>query len=204
MALTSLVLLPIAAQRPDRRARSDGHLGLAYLMGAAGTLALGTRVVEELHDIDTILLGTAVAVLPEDFAMVAWTSVLLLVLHVWWWRGFAAISFDRNGALVRGLPVKVLEIALLLSLAAAISVSTRVIGALPTFGFSVLPAMAAIRVAPNVQLSLLGATLIGAGCGFLGYLAAYLWDFPVGAAQTLTGVALVAVAELVHQLLRRR
>ena len=107
-------------------------------------------------------------------------------------------------ALVRGLPVKVLEIALLLSLAAAISVSTRVIGALPTFGFSVLPAMAAIRLAPNVQLSLLGATLIGAGCGFMGYLAAYLWEFPVGAAQTLTGVALVIVVEVVQRLFRRR
>ena len=59
VALTSLVLLPVAFQRPDRRARSDSHLGLAYLLGAAGTLVLGTRVVEELHDIDTILLGTA-------------------------------------------------------------------------------------------------------------------------------------------------
>lgn len=206
MLVAALLLVPIMSDRDGRTDRRDSLLGLGYLVGGAGTLVIGTRVVQELHDIDTILLGSAVAVLPEDFRLVAWMGALVLALHIWWWRGFTAVSFDRTGAFVRGMPVRILEVTLLVSIAAAIAVSTRVLGALPTFGFSVLPAMAAVRIAKNVQVSLLLAALIGAACGFAGYVAAFLWDLPVGAAQTLCGALMVGAAEITHRalMLRRR
>lgn len=200
-ALTLLTVLPFALSRDLPAGRQDSLLGFAYLIGAAGTLAAGTRIVHEIQDIETLLFGTAVAVLPEDFSLVLWVAVTLALLHAWWWRGFAAASFDRAGAVVRGMPVGLLELALFSSLAIAISVATRVIGALPTFAFSVLPAMAAVRLAPNVPASLCAAAIIGAASGFLGYLAAYLYDLPVGAAQTLVA-ALFAAAAAVGRLVR--
>ena len=63
--------------------------------------------------------------------------------------------------------------------------STRVLGALPTFAFTVLPALAAMNVAPNIKSSLIIAASLGAISGFGGYVVAFLYDFPVGATQTL-------------------
>src|SRR5688572_22775382 len=65
--LTVLAVLPVALERSWARARRDSVLGFAFLVGAAGTLAIGTRIVEEIHDIDSILFGSAVAVLPSHF-----------------------------------------------------------------------------------------------------------------------------------------
>ncbi|MCA9559933.1 MAG: metal ABC transporter permease, partial [Myxococcales bacterium] len=149
------------------------------------------------------LFGTAVAVVPEDFHRVVAVAAVLLILHGWWWRGFAAVSFDPDGARVRGLPARGLDVLLFAPLAVAVSVTTRVIGALPTFAFSVLPAVAALRLAPNVPTALMLAGVVGAGTGFAGYVLAFLWELPVGATQTLLGVAVAAVAAALGAVLRR-
>ena len=173
---------------------SDALLGLVFLVGAAGTLLVGTQIVQELQDVQTLLFGTAVAVLPEDFWLVVGVCLALGLVQLVGWRGFVAVVFDGDDARVRGLPAASLELALLLSLALALSVFTRVLGALPAFAFSVLPAMAAIRLQPNVPRAMLLAGLLGAASGFGGYLAAFVWELPVGASQTALAVALVALA----------
>src|SRR5690606_11671985 len=110
------------------RGGRDGVLGVVFLLGSAGTLVVGTRIVQELQDVQTLLFGTAVAVLPEDFTLLVVVGAALLSLHVWWSSGFAAIAVDPEGARVRGLPTRVLEVALLLSIALMISIATRVLG----------------------------------------------------------------------------
>jgi zinc transport system permease protein len=87
-------------------------------------------------------------------------------------------------------------VLLLALLALAISLTTRVIGALPTFAFSVLPALVAIRIARNVPQALLLATTVGAIAGFSGYVVAFVYELPVGAAQTLVAATFVALTEL--------
>ena len=200
VTLTTALLLTT-----DRKAvatRRDSLLGFAFLLGSAGTLAVSTRIVQETQDIQSLLFGSAVAVLPGDLRFVLLTSLAVTLLHLWWMRGFVQTSIDPDSATVRGLPVRLLESALLLSLALAISFFTQILGALPVFAFSVLPAMAALRVSRNFTAALVVAGIGGAACGFLGYLAAFQYDLPVGASQTLVGIALVGVAEAIRRFLR--
>ena len=182
--------------------RRDGLLGLAYLVGAAGTLAIGTRIVAEVHDIQTLLFGSAVVVLPEQLHGLLALAALVLAVHAWWMRGFVQASLDRDGARVRGVPVLALDVVLLVSLALSISYATRVLGALPVFAFSVLPALAALRSAANVHRALLGAAALGGLCGFLGDVVAFRYALPVGASQALVCAAAVVAAELVRVLRR--
>jgi zinc transport system permease protein len=76
----------------------------------------------------------------------------------------------------------------------SVSVCTRALGALPVFAFSVLPAMAAMILVPNLRWAFPLATLFGAAAGGLGYLAAFFLSFPVGASQTAAATALVLLA----------
>lgn len=201
--VTSAGVLLVAVGPGGDGSRRDGLLGLLFLIGAAGTLTLGTRIVQDIPDVNTLLFGTAVAVVPEDFHVVMILAAVLLPLHLWWHRGFTAVSFDRDGARVRGLPVAALETALWLGIATAIAIGTRVLGALPTFAFSILPGLAALRAAPNVHWALGIAAGLGALAGFGGYLLAFLWELPAGATQALVAAALVGVVELVARALAR-
>lgn len=193
-ALTLLALVFILRGRPANR---DALLGGVWLLGAAGTLAVAARIPHELTDIDTLLFGSAVAVVPADFTRVLVLTAVIGAIHLAGWRGFVAATLDPDGARVRRLPVRLLDITLYVTLALALSICTRVIGALPTFAFSVLPAIAALRLAPRVSLALVLTPVLGALCGFGGYLLAAVVDLPVGATQTLVGVALAGLATLV-------
>ena len=194
--MAGLATLLLLADRSPGGIRREAALGFAYLAGAAGTLAVGTRIAAEAHDIDTLLFGSAVAVVPGDFRLLLAVAAGLLLLHAWTVRGMAQAAFSSEAARVRGLPVGLLRILLFGSLAVAISVCTRVIGALPVFALSVLPAVAATRLAPSVRGALLLATVFGALSGFAGYVVAFLYSLPVGASQTLLAAVLVAAAFL--------
>ncbi|HBU48368.1 MAG TPA: ABC transporter permease [Myxococcales bacterium] len=196
LTMTFLTLWLIASDTSHEQHRRDSLLGFVFLACSAGTLVVGTRIVEEIQDIESILFGTAVAVLPSDFRLMTLLAILILLIHIWGWRGFSAVSFDRTGAVVRGLPVRGLELALFVGLGVGLAVSTRVLGALPTFAFTVLPALAAVNVAPNVRVCLIVAASLGAISGFGGYLLAFIFEFPVGATQTLVGAAFASITWL--------
>lgn len=202
LGAVAMTLLATRLVMGSEAARRDAVLGFVYLVGAAGTLVVGTRIAHELHDITGVLFGSAVAVLPEDFNAVLATAAWVLAVHIWWRRGFLLASFDREGAQVRNLPVALLDWVLFGSIAIAISVCTRVLGALPVFAFSVLPAMAAVRCVGNVQRALWLGGLLGAASGFAGYLLAFVYKLPVGASQALAAGVPLLVVEIVGRLYR--
>lgn len=188
LAATTLAVIVLMPGRPRGEANGDRLLGLLFLGASSGTVLVGTQIVQEVQDIETLLFGTAVAVLPEHLRLLAATGGALLLIQLLFWRGFVSVTLDPQGARIRRMPTFVLELVLMGGLALAVAVATRVLGALPAFAFSVLPAMAAVRLAPNVPRALWIGGALGGACGFWGYVAATLWDLPVGAAQTALGV----------------
>ena len=197
-----LVAIIMADSSEDGYSR-DRFLGLAFLVGSAGMLVVGTRILQEIQDIQTLIFGSAVAVLPEDFKLLVTIFIVIAAVHLVLWRGFISVTLDRADASIRKLPTFSLELCLLILLAVGISVCTRILGALPAFAFSVLPAMAAVRLVSNMQRALIVAAIIGGVTGFMGYLFSYLYEFPVGPSQVLVGVGFVVVAEGIS-LLRNR
>lgn len=201
--LSACAVALLASERPEVRDRRDGLLGAVFMLGSSGTLLLGSRIVQEVQDVQSILFGTAVAVVPEDFVRVVWTVIVFGLMHVVGHRGFLAITVDSEDARVRGLPVRALSWALLGSIAVVVSVSTGTLGALPTFSFSVLPALSALLVAANLSRATMLAAILGALMGFVGYVLAFLYEWPVGASQTLVGLVMFPLFGLVRVLLRR-
>lgn len=175
--------LLLAFGSPSRLPR-EAVVGIVYL--AAGSLAVivGERITQEAHDVASLLFGSAVLVRPLDLWLIvgvgAGATALLLALA----RALEFSGFDRDAARVQGLPVRRIEILLWLLVSAEVAVTTRALGALPVFAFAVLPAFGALRIARRLPACLALAASFGAASGGLGYVAAFLLDLPVGAAQT--------------------
>lgn len=190
-ALGVALMMQVVAKRPNRN--TESALGFIYLAGSAGTIALAPFIVQEVQDIQSLLLGNAVVVVEDDYHHIMGLTVIMGLLHLVGMRGFIQASFDPDGARIRGLPVGALELVLLASIAFSVANCTRILGALPVFAFSVLPAMAAVRLSASVPWALLIAGLVGAASGFGGYVVAFLFQLSVGASQTLCAAGLVAV-----------
>ena len=191
----SLVAAAVFAIDPARVHLSrESILALVWLVGSGGAILLGDRIAAEAHDVSAILFGTAVLVRPEDLVAVGAVGAIAIVGVLLARRGLVFVGFDPDGARVQKVPVRLLELGFLALVTLVASVATRALGALPVFAFSVLPAMAALLATRRLTLALILALVGGGLAAFLGYLAAFLWDFPVGAAQAATALVFVLLA----------
>jgi zinc transport system permease protein len=188
-------------------------LGLLFALTSGLAVVIGSRISQEAHDVQAILFGTAVIVAPEDFHALALVSVIVLAIQLWWYRGFTFASFDPVTARVHGVPVTLLDLVLLGSIALVVAQAASTLGSLPAFALSTLPAIAArllVRRGP-LLVTFAVAAVIGAAAGVVGYLLAFFWEMPVGASQTVVAGASVvaavvirAVAVGVMRLIRRK
>ena len=195
----ALATAALALRTTARKLPQDALLGLGFLVAAAGAVALGDRITQEVHEVSAILFGTAVVVSPSDVVFLGGVFVVVACLVFVTWRGVAFSGFDPEGARVQKLPVRTLDLGFWLVVAATVAVTTRVLGALPVFAFSVLPPLAAILSTRRLALTLPISGLLGAVSASAGYAAAYFMALPVGATQALCtalalGVALVIAA----------
>jgi zinc transport system permease protein len=196
LSLLSTLLLMVDPAR--LKISRESMLGLAFAFAGGAAVLVGDRIAQEAHDIQGILFGTAVLVTEEQLAAVVTTGAAILFIHLWWFRGLTFASFDRVGALVQGLPVRLLDAVLMISIGIMVGVSARAMGALPVFAFSTLSAIAVLVLDLRLGWTFALATLTGCVSGVGGYLFAFFYDFPVGGSQTVLASALVLVAMLVR------
>lgn len=197
----SLVATLLLMADPARlKLTRESMLGLAFAFAGGAAVLVGDRIAQEAHDIQGILFGTAVLVTEEQLASVAFAGAAIMFIQLWWFRGLTFASFDRVGARVQGLPVRLLDSVLMISIGIMVGVSARALGALPVFAFSTLSAIAVLVLDLRLGWTFLLATLAGCISGVGGYLFAFFYDFPVGGSQTVLSTALVVVAVLLRGL----
>jgi zinc transport system permease protein len=200
LSLLSTVLLSYDPRRVGLPRES--LLGFAFAFTSALTLLIEGLIVQEAHDIHSILFGSAVLVRPIDLVAVAITGALVMLPHLVAYRGIVFASFDADVARVQGVPVRLLSAFQLASIGAMAGVAARALGALPVFALATLPALAALVLGVGLKWVFLVATLGGALAGAAGYLFAFLYEFPVGGSQTVIASALLAAAFLARSLTR--
>jgi zinc transport system permease protein len=181
----------------------ESLLGFVYLVSGAGAVIVGDRITQEAHDLSAILFGSAVVVQPADLVLVAAATITLLGGHLLLWRALIFVGYDPIGARVQGVPVGRLNAFLFLSIGLAVALTTRALGALPVFAFSVLPAMAALALTSRMSAVFALATLFGALSGVAGYAVSFRAELPVGATQSALAAAFVAAALVARFMVRK-
>jgi zinc transport system permease protein len=200
--LASILATLLCAARPLLRVARETLVGFVFVGASALAVLLGDRIAQEAHDIASILFGTAVLVRPLDLAFVSAGTALSLLAVFFMGRGLTFAGFDPEGARVQGLPVRAIEITFWVLFAFQVSVTTRALGALPVFGFSVLPAAAGLMLASRLRTALGIAIVMGGVSAGLGYLFAFLLELPVGASQTATAALFLLISAAIARLRR--
>jgi zinc transport system permease protein len=175
----------------------DSVLGTSFVVPMALVLVLAPYIAQEMHQIESLLHGSAVVVRDEDLWTIAISAVLIMGTQVYAFRGFLFASLDPKVARTQGLPVGMLDGVLFTSIALMTGLATRAIGALPTFAMTLLPALGALGLNAGLLTVFAVAGLLGGTSGAGGYLVAYEMGWSVGAAQTLVAATLMLVTRSV-------
>lgn len=174
----------------------DAILGVAFILPTALVLLLAPLIAQELHEVDSILHGSAVLTRRSDLYALGFAALLVLGSQAVAFRGFIFASLDPQVAQSQGVPVRLLDAILLGTIALSTGLATRALGALPTFGLTLLPAIAALSLRIGLRQVFIVAALLGAASGALGFLLAILTDWSVGASQILTAAAFALIFRL--------
>jgi zinc transport system permease protein len=185
-----------SARIADRSKSAEAFIGSVYLLSTAGLIVIGDRVTQGAHDVANVLFGNTVIVDTGHLLLLMAVCVPVFFLHLVFKKDILFISFDPIMASTLGYPVGWLRIFLLVSLGIVISIGTRVIGALPVFSLSVLPAAACLMLFKDTHRSFWASAIVGAASAFLGYLISFLFSFPTGACITLVAGAFLGLSRV--------
>lgn len=164
----------------EQRIRQDAAIGIVL----SGGFALGVVLISTVHTyasaLEDFLFGNVLLVSKEDIALTVVVAGLvgisLLVFH----RRLVLRAFDPDGSDAMGVNGLVLDLFLLLLLAATIVVSLRAIGNILVVAFLITPAATARLLTDRVPRMMLLSAVLGAFTGALGLVLAYHLNVAAG------------------------
>jgi zinc transport system permease protein len=171
--------------RANRRAAGDQALAFVFYTGIAGGVVLVSMGGGLDVDLFSFLFGSILTVTREDVAIVAAVGAVGLTTVALLYRPLAGVVLDEEAATVAGMPVKLLNLLIVVLTALTVAVSMRVVGILLIAALMVLPVMTATRVAWSMRSALSLAMVFGLASVLGGLTIAYYADMPPGGAIVL-------------------
>lgn len=194
-SFTLVGLLVLAALERQGRETVEARIGVTYALAAAATfLFLATDPWGEAQMVN-LLKGDILATTGSSLGLLsAVLGVVVLILFLFQ-KEFLLVSFDRDLAIVFGKRTGFWDALLYLAIGVTISFGVMTAGPLVTFGFLVVPPLAARLLTRRMLRFSLVAAAIGGMSAFIGFYIAYRLDLPLGPAQVVVaGLALLAAA----------
>lgn len=169
------------------RATANGTAGADTLIGAlwACGMALGIILLDltpgYAGDLMSYLFGSILAVPVADLWLMAGLDAAILGLTLYFWKDLLAVSFDREFAATRGVPVRAMHFLLLAMVGATVVMVIRVVGLILVMALLTIPTSMAQAGARSVGGMMWRAALLSAGFCLAGLALAYVLDLTSGA-----------------------
>jgi zinc transport system permease protein len=180
LTATLAVLLLLAWLEYRGNGASDSRHGVLYALAAAATMLLLAFHPHAEHSFSGLLSGEIVSIGRGDFWLVAAVLIPVAVVlgvfrHEFLWAGA-----DPAFMMAAGRRVFLWNALLLGTIGAVISATVYVAGPLVCLGSMLLPALAAHRIAPNMNAFFVFVPFFGLAGSLVGFAIAYRMDLPTG------------------------
>jgi len=140
-----------------------------------------------------LMWGSLLFVTPQQLVGLAIAGALLVALSIVLEREMKVLLFDRLLAATLFAEAWVFT-ALLVLAAAIITFNLETTGGLLLYSLICNPAVVALKLARSFRAAMVWSAVLGAGSSVAGFLAAYMFDLPVGACIVLVSSLVVALA----------
>lgn len=167
----------------SRRGGSEvARVAAAFALASAVTILFAHASPTGDIFVHSLLRGEILAVGVHELETIATILGLALATTVLLHRDFLVVSYDRDGALVLGKRVLMIETALMTMTGLTVSAGTLTVGPIVLFGLLVLPPLAGRGLARSMQSLYVFSSLLGLLAAGLGVWASFAFDWPLGPA----------------------
>jgi ABC-type Mn2+/Zn2+ transport system permease subunit len=169
----------------ERRGREmvEARIGVTYAIAAALTILFLALDPHGDAEMVNLLKGEILATTRTSLTLLASVLGAVVLVLFAFRKEFLLVSFDRDLAVVFGKRVALWDGLLYLLIGATIALGVMTAGPVVTFGFLIVPPLAARLVTRRMISFSLVAAAIGGAAGFGGFYCAYRMDLPLGPAE---------------------
>lgn len=193
---TILAALLIEWLRSRRKLPAEAVLA----MFLPGGLALSVVLISLANGFNTnlfsYLFGSITTVRPEELWLILGLGAAVLTTVFALYRQLLYTSFDEESARVSGLPIGLVNAALITLTAITVTLSMRVVGILLIGALMVVPAVTAMQVARSFRQSMVFSVGFALVAVVVGLLAAYYLNLPAGATIVLLSLVIFGLSTL--------
>lgn len=199
-AIIASVVSSIAIERLRTSKRVYGESALSLFL--SGSLAIAVVLISLYHGFNTnltnYLFGSIVTVQQSDLYLIASVSIVVLVLLMTFYKELIFISFDEDSALVSGIPVRLINIILIILSALVVALSIPIVGILLISALIVIPVLTALQFKKSFQTTLLIAELASLLSVVTGIITSFYLNLSTGGTIVLVALACFIVAFLLN------
>lgn len=199
--VTALAIGGIVRRRPIG---SDAAIGVVTTASFALGVALVQRYGSPGRSADSLLFGNVLGVTGEDVVLVIAVALGALAFVMVFYRALLFTTFDADVAEATGVRTQLIDVGLMIVLAATVLATMNVMGVTLIAATLVVPAVVARMITDSFGAMLPLAALIGAVSGFVGMNLSYFHDLPSGSTIVLVATAMFLAAFAAGGRLRRR
>lgn len=200
MGFTALASMGMSWATLRRTNRNDTMIGLMWAAGMAFGIILLDLSPGYNVDLMSFLFGSILAVPRSDLWLMAGMDAVILAVVLHYYNAFLAISFDREFARSRGIPVTFLHFLLPLLISLSVVMIIRVVGLILVIALLTVPAHLAERWSSSLVGMMLWAVLLNLLFCLGGLMASYWFNLTSGATIIAFSVVFFCLALGVEKL----
>ena len=183
----SALLIQGTARR--RNIGADAAIGVITTASFALGVALISKSRSFEKNFESALFGNILGVTPEDLIAIGAVSAVVAVAVFFGYKQLLFATFDPEIAPIYGVPMRWLDTAFALALAATIVVCMNVVGVTLIAAAIVIPPVSARLLTSSFGPLVILSTILGGACGFFGMFVSYYGDVASGPAIILLAAA---------------
>jgi zinc transport system permease protein len=200
-AIAVAVITAIVIEKLRVKRGVSGEVALAMFLSGGLAVAIVLIGVGKGFNVDlfSYLFGSITTVKNEDLWVIGSLSTVVLATVSLFYKEFIYISFDEEAALVSGVPVSFLNMALMILTALTVSISMRVVGILLIGALMVIPVVTAMQLRQSFLKTILWSIFYSLTSVGIGLFMSYYFNLASGGAIVVTALALFFVTTLINR-----
>ena len=184
--LTFLGLILFWIPFTEKGISKESILGFTYAFCAALSIILiAKNPLVEARGLN-LISGNLLYTTWQDIKILGTAAFIIFSLHLFFFKEFIFVSFDRETAMTTKLKANLLDFLLYLTIGIMISLSMKICGVIFVFASLVIPAMIGLLIAKSIIKIFLCSILAAIFCLTMGLFISYIWDLPSG--PTIVGL----------------
>lgn len=201
-AIIASVISSLAIERLRTSKKVYGESALSLFL--SGSLAIAIVLISAYKgfgaNITNYLFGSIVTVQLSDLWLIAGVSAIVIALLIAFYKELVYISFDEDAAKVSGIPVKLINIVLIVLAALVVALAIPIIGILLISALIVIPVLVALQFRRSFKQTLFIAEGVSIFSVVAGIIISFYADISTGGTIVLIALACFIFAFIFNSL----